>query len=418
MKIGSDAAILRGAFAALAILLASAAPAWAEKYAVVVVDLDTAEILHARNADDQRYPASLTKVMTLYVVFDALDSGELRLNERMKVSANAQRAAPSRLGLKSGATIRVEDAIRALVTKSANDAAVVFAERLSGSESAFARRMNRKARELGLENTNFTNASGLPDDRQVSTARDMAKLAEAILEDHRDRYSYFATRKFSYGKRTYKNHNTLLGAIDGVDGIKTGYTNASGYNLMASAERNGRRIVAVMMGGTSGRSRDAHVADLIEAAFQALQGTEGMSREQLLARIAEGERFLTTADELAAAQLRQYLATDDGAVATDVASASGGPTITYTTEEGEEDEGEIGEGDVETEIAEEDSDSKPADTSASVESAAASAPPASVSEPSTSAAVETVVRASEMDSFTPVAPAAGPGFPIPPPPIP
>jgi D-alanyl-D-alanine carboxypeptidase len=386
----SATALLRSFMCVLALAFAAAGPALAEKYAAIVVDLDTSEVLHARNADDPRYPASLTKVMTLYLVFDALDSGELRLNERMKVSTNAQRAAPSRLGLKSGATIRVEDAIRGLVTKSANDAAVVIAERLAGSEKAFASRMNRKAKELGLENTVFVNASGLPDNRQITTARDMAKLAEAVLMDHRDRYTYFSTRRFTYNKRTYKNHNTLLGAIEGVDGIKTGYTNASGYNLMASAERSGRRVVAVMMGGSSGSSRDAHVADLIEAAFQALQGTEGFTREQLLARISEGERFLTTADELAAAQLRKYLATDEG---------SDLPTITYTTEEGAgEDESapESGEGDTDS------SGEDVADTS----EAADSAPDASDNAGSTAPLAGDAVAATQATVLPAAAPAA------------
>jgi D-alanyl-D-alanine carboxypeptidase len=281
-------------------------PAWAGKYASIVVDLDTAQVLHARDADEIRYPASLTKVMTLYLVFDALDAGKLKLNERMTVSKAASRQQPSKLGLKSGATIKVEDAIRALVTKSANDVAVVFAERLSGTEAKFATRMNAKAKELGLQNTTFKNASGLPNKRQVTTARDMAKLAEAMFLDHKDRYNYFAMQTFTWNKRRYENHNTLLKKVQGVDGIKTGYTNASGYNLMASAERNGRRVIAVMLGGSSGRSRDAHVADLLEAAFLEISGVAMADASDLRDRISFGERGNASADDLALAQLRRF----------------------------------------------------------------------------------------------------------------
>ncbi len=287
-----------------------AMPAWAGKYASIVVDMDSAQVLHARNADDLRYPASLTKVMTLYLTFDALDSGKLKLTDRLPVSKHAASQAPSKLGLKTGSTIRVDDAIQALVTKSANDVAMVLAEKLGGSQTKFAIAMNDKARELGMENTTFYNPSGLPDSRQVTTARDMAKLAEAILIDHKDRYTYFATPRFTYNKRTYKNHNELLANVEGVDGIKTGYTNASGYNLMASAKRGDHRVIAVMMGGTTGRSRDAHVADLIEAAFIQLTGGDMLAHADLVERLSWGERSNSTADDLAAAQLRKFMADD------------------------------------------------------------------------------------------------------------
>jgi D-alanyl-D-alanine carboxypeptidase len=236
-----------------------------------VIDVDTDEVLHARNADEARYPASLTKVMTLYMLFDAMKAGDVSLNERLPVSRFAASQAPSSLKLKPGSHITVKDAIGAIVTKSANDVAVVIAERLGGTESRFAQLMTIKARSLGLEHTTFVNASGLPDSRQITTARDLAVLAEAMLSDHADYYHYFSNPRFAWGGKTYKNHNELLGTVDGVDGIKTGYTRASGFNLMTSAKRDGHRIVAIMLGGSTSKSRNAHVEALVEAAFDALQ---------------------------------------------------------------------------------------------------------------------------------------------------
>ena len=190
----------------------------------------------------------------------------------MTVSKAASRQQPSKLGLKAGATIKVEDAIRALVTKSANDVAIVFAEKLGGIGSQVRGQDERQGQGTRPEQHHFPNASGLPNKRQVTTARDMAKLAEAIFMDHKDRYNYFSLPSFTWNKRKYANHNELLKKVDGVDGIKTGFTNASGYNLMASAERNGHRVIAVMLGGTTGKSRDQHVADLLEAAFLEISG--------------------------------------------------------------------------------------------------------------------------------------------------
>ncbi|MDJ0922672.1 MAG: D-alanyl-D-alanine carboxypeptidase family protein [Henriciella sp.] len=255
-------------------LLCVATPANAEKYASIVIDMETDEVLHARHADAPRYPASLTKAMTLYMLFDAMKSGEVKLHDRMVVSRHAASQPPSSLRLKVGSTITVKDAIHALITKSANDVAVVVAERLGGTESRFATLMTAKARSMGMTKTTFRNASGLPDSRQLSTARDMAELAERLLLDHADYYGYFANTRFSWGKANYKNHNRLIGRVDGVDGIKTGYTRASGFNLMASAKRNGRRVIAVMYGGSTSRSRDQHVADLIEAAYLSFDDME------------------------------------------------------------------------------------------------------------------------------------------------
>ena len=240
------------------------------KYASIIIDNDTLEILHARKIDGTRYPASLTKMMTLYLTFDALNRGEIRLGEKMQVSKNASRTPPVKLGLKAGSTITVDEAIQALAVRSANDAAVVLAERLAGSETEFAALMTAKAKALGMRSTVFQNPHGLPDPGQISTARDMAKLAEALLRNHAGYYPYFSQKSFTYKGRTYNNHNALLGTVDGVDGFKTGFTNASGYNLVLSAEREGRRIIAVVMGGASGKSRNRHMSDLIERGFDVL----------------------------------------------------------------------------------------------------------------------------------------------------
>ncbi|MEL7548124.1 MAG: D-alanyl-D-alanine carboxypeptidase family protein [Pseudomonadota bacterium] len=281
--------VLKTVVSAAAWLTASAlfaSPADAEeRYASYVMNATTDEVLHARFADDERYPASLTKVMTLYMLFDALKAGTLTLSERLPVSRAADRMPASDLGVAAGTTISVEDAIYALVTKSANDVAVVVAERIGGTEDRFAALMTVKARQLGLENTRFYNSSGLPDSRQITTARDMATLAEAILDDHGDYYHYFSNERFTWGRKTYKNHNTLLEDVNGVDGIKTGYTRASGFNLMASATRDGQRIIAIMLGGNSARARNAHVEDLIEAAYMTLE-TRPSDRPALRTRIA------------------------------------------------------------------------------------------------------------------------------------
>lgn len=246
---------------------ASAAPAEAERYASIVIDASTDTVLHARHADAPRYPASLTKVMTLYMLFDELEAGRVSSSTMLEVSRNAASQPPSNIRLKAGDTISVHDAIHALITKSANDVAVVVAEHIGGTEERFAALMTVKARTLGMANTNFFNASGLPDSRQVSTARDMALLAEAIMEEHANYYHYFSTQAFTWGGRTYTNHNELLGTVDGVDGLKTGYTRASGYNLMASAVRGDTRVITVMLGGRTSRARNAHVSELIEAAY-------------------------------------------------------------------------------------------------------------------------------------------------------
>ena len=250
-----------------ALSLGFAASAWAEgRYASIIVDADTLDVVHARQIDAPRYPASLTKVMTLHLVFDALDAGTLTLGERVKVSHTAARTPPVKLGLKTGQTITVRELIQSVAVRSHNDSAVVLAERLGGTEVKFAEMMTAKARSLGMQRTTFKTANGLPHPDQKTTARDMAKLAHSILTTHYDRYHYFGQTHF----RGVKNTNTLLHSMPEVDGFKTGYTNASGYNLMVSAIRNDRRQIAVVLGGASGKSRNAHMQDLVERGFDVM----------------------------------------------------------------------------------------------------------------------------------------------------
>jgi D-alanyl-D-alanine carboxypeptidase len=251
----------------------ASAEAYAPPFASIVVDGTTGEILHASNADGSRHPASLTKIMTLYLLFERLDAGKIRLDSQLRVSAHAAEQAPTKLGLKPGQTIAVEDAIKAVVTKSANDAAVTIAENLGGGESEFAELMTQKAHALGMSRTTYVNASGLPDDAQVTTARDQALLGRAIQERFPRYYKYFSTEQFVYHGSAMRNHNHLLGVVGGVDGIKTGYTRASGFNLVTSVHRDGRYIIAVVLGGRSAGERDANMRELInthirEAALQ------------------------------------------------------------------------------------------------------------------------------------------------------
>jgi len=248
------------------------------KYAAIVVDGSTGETLFARDADAKRYPASVTKIMTLYIVFEELRAGRMTLDTPIPVSAFAAKQVPSKIGFKPGQTIRTRDAIRALVTKSANDVAVAISEKVSGSQDKFAERMTSTAHRLGMRSTVFRNASGLPNRAQYTTARDLARLGLAVQRDFPVYYSYFNTRSFTYRGQSYRNHNHLLGKVNGVDGIKTGFINDSGFNLVASVKRDGRFIVAVVMGGRTGRSRDQHMTDLIETYIpKAKRGNAGVA---------------------------------------------------------------------------------------------------------------------------------------------
>jgi D-alanyl-D-alanine carboxypeptidase len=248
----------------LVLLVTGFSPANANsKYAAIVMDANSGKTLYAQNADSPRYPASLTKMMTLYMMFEAMASGRISRDTRIPFSRNAAAEPPTKLGVRAGGSITVETAIRALVARSANDVATAVAEFLGGSEAEFARRMTAKARQLGMASTTFRNAHGLPDSAQQTTARDMARLGIALREHFPQYYDYFSTRSFSYAGRAIRSHNRLLGSIKGVDGIKTGYIRASGFNLVTSVRTDGRQLVAVVMGGQSGRSRDAHMAELI-----------------------------------------------------------------------------------------------------------------------------------------------------------
>lgn len=239
---------------------ASARPA----FSAVTVDASTGKIIYSKNIDSKRYPASLTKVMTLYIMFQEIEAGRMSFSTPMKVSKRAAAQQPSKLGLRVGSTITARNAMFALITKSANDAAMVVAEHIGGSQKGFAQRMTRQARAMGMTRTKFTNPNGLPDKRQVTTARDMATLGLRIQRDFPQYYKHFATRSFKYGKRKYRNHNRLLGKLKGVDGIKTGYTRASGFNLLSSRTLGTRSLVAVVMGGRSGRSRNAFMTKILK----------------------------------------------------------------------------------------------------------------------------------------------------------
>lgn len=238
------------------------------RYAAIVIEERTGRVLFSRNADKKLYPASLTKIMTLYMVFEELEAGRLTLDTRLPISKVAASRSPSKLYLPVGSSISVENAILALVTKSANDVATAVGEKLAGTERAFAGKMTRKARALGMVNTTFKNASGLPNRKQHSTARDMARLGVAIRRDFPQYYHYFSRTKFSYNGRKYGNHNKLLRGFEGTDGIKTGYTGASGFNLVAATERNGVRLIGVVFGGRSGASRDAHMMKILATQFR------------------------------------------------------------------------------------------------------------------------------------------------------
>jgi D-alanyl-D-alanine carboxypeptidase len=260
----------------------SGGSAQAAPNASIVVDAKSGKVLHSSNADAKRHPASLTKMMTLYMLFESIDSGKTSLKTKIKMSSRCAGMAPSKLGIKAGGTISARDAILALVTKSANDVACAIGEHLGGSESAFARKMTARAHSLGMSKTNFRNASGLPDPAQVTSARDMATLGRALQQHFPTHYKYFATRSFKWKGSNIANHNRLLGRVSGVDGIKTGYTRASGFNLVSSVKRGDRQIVAVVLGGDSGKARDQRMASLIEDFMPKA------SKGPMTARIVEG----------------------------------------------------------------------------------------------------------------------------------
>jgi D-alanyl-D-alanine carboxypeptidase (penicillin-binding protein 5/6) len=259
------------AICALAMVLVAspghAAPGFApDKFAAISLDARTGEVLYARNPDARRYPASLTKVMTLYLAFDALRTGKLHMTDRIRMSSHAAAQPPSKLGLAVGASMTVREALNTIVVKSANDVAVALAEAIGGSEAAFVRRMNAKAAAIGMRRTHFANASGLPNPRNTTTARDLAMLARAVMRDHPRRYALFDQSRTHFRGRIIEGHNRLLG-LPGIDGLKTGYIDASGFNLMTSGVRHHRRVVAVVLGGSTAAIRDQYMSRLMQASF-------------------------------------------------------------------------------------------------------------------------------------------------------
>lgn len=265
----------------------AAAPAQA-RYTSIVIDADSGMVVHNDGADIRNYPASLTKMMTLYLTFEALDARRMTLDQQIPVSHHAEMQSPSKLGLNQGDTIRLEDAILAVVTKSANDMAVALAEAQAGSEAAFALRMTQKAQALGMSHTTFRNASGLPNDQQMTTARDLSTLSLALIKDWPQYYPYFHRSSFTYNGQTMANHNHLMSRYQGMDGIKTGFINKSGFNLAASAVRNGHRLVAVVMGGPSARARDNYMAALLDASFKRVGNGKAVP-SAVMARIGGGD---------------------------------------------------------------------------------------------------------------------------------
>ena len=241
------------------------------KYAAIVIDAKTGEILYAKHADSPRYPASITKIMTLYLTFEALASGKLHPDDRVLVSPHAAAQAPTKLGVRAGDSVTVSEAMEAMATKSANDMAVAMAEKIGGTESRFAALMTLRAQELGMQNTHFANASGLPDSRQLTSARDIAILSRATMRDYPQYYKLFSLQQMSFRGQVLANHNHLLGRMPGVDGLKTGFTNASGFNLAVSAVRDNRRLIAVVMGGPTTAQRDQNAEDLLLTGFDVMR---------------------------------------------------------------------------------------------------------------------------------------------------
>lgn len=246
------------------------APHIARSYSSIVIDAATGAVLQEDNADAQKYPASLTKMMTLYMIFEALDAGKISLSTRLPVSAHSASQSPTKLGLEAGEQIAIRDIILGLVTKSANDAAATAAEGLGGTEEHFGEMMTERARRLGMSSTTFRNASGLPDPGQMTTARDLARLSRALIRDFPHHYRYFSTPEFVYAGRAHRNHNRLMTWYEGADGIKTGFINAAGFNLAASAVRDNKRLIGVVLGGPSPVARDQYMGKLLDASFARL----------------------------------------------------------------------------------------------------------------------------------------------------
>lgn len=256
----------------IVMLMISVSAAHAAKRSIssIMIDAETGKVLFASNADERRAPASLAKMMTLYITFNALDKGMISMEDKLPVSRTAANRSPTKLGLKVGEKIKVKDAIMALIVRSANDCATVLAEGLGYKEDKFAQTMTQVAKELGMKNTIFKNASGLPNRAQISTARDMAVLGAAIYHHFPEYYKLFSAKKFSYNGKTYYTHNHLLKSFEGADGLKTGYTNAAGYNIVTSAHRDGNRVIAVTMGHNTIKGRDRQIAQMMNRGLKKL----------------------------------------------------------------------------------------------------------------------------------------------------
>lgn len=281
-------AIFAGVGFLLLVVLLGVRPAAARVRASIVVDAQTGQVLLAHHPDARAHPASLTKLMTLYLTFERLHDGSLHLDQRLRVSRHAARQQPTKLFLRAGSEISVQSAILGIVTESANDAAVVLAEGIGGSEWKFAQLMNAKARELGMTRTSFYNASGLPNRRQWTTARDMSRLALALLHDYPDYYHFFGVRAFEFHGRTVYGHDYLLERYPGTDGLKTGYIHSAGFNLVTSVVRENRRLVGVVLGGRTARARDNEMIALLNRGFA--EPTTGVRRARTVSHGREGRR--------------------------------------------------------------------------------------------------------------------------------
>jgi D-alanyl-D-alanine carboxypeptidase len=292
-RAGSRLPTLPTLVAVLLMAIAGTAAEASGRRASMVIDANTGQVLHQQAADEPRYPASLTKMMTLYIVFELMEQGRLAPDTRIRVSEEAARTPPSKVGLKAGSDIALSDAIKALIVKSANDVAVAVAEHIAGSEEKFASLMTRKARQIGMAATTFRNPHGLPDSAQVTTARDMLTLALRLNEDFPRHYKLFSLRSFSYGGAIYRNHNTMLGYYEGMDGLKTGYIRASGFNIVTSVRRNGRHVVGAVFGGASASARNVYMRAVLDRAI-AVASTERTRNPALVARVQRRERQVAT----------------------------------------------------------------------------------------------------------------------------
>ena len=301
------------------------------RYAAIVVDAASGEVLFARHADARRYPASITKVMTMYMAFDALSEGKVKLDDVLTVSPRAASQPPSKLGLAAGQTITLDDALKAMAVRSCNDMAVAVAEHVGGSEARFAAMMTLKAQDLGMTQTRYVNANGLPDSRQLTSARDLAILSRAVMRDFPQYYRYFGLRDWNYSGREYRSTNGLLNSGQGYDGIKTGFTNASRYNLAASAVRDGRRLITIVLGGRTVASRNAHVAALMDVGFEVERRRAGGERIQVAQAIFEERGFGIGADNTGPVQYASLADGEDEPGAAGVTLTSGPSTATRPT---------------------------------------------------------------------------------------